>query len=143
MQRPINYFAVFLVVAAAVAVGNIASHAIQTAFWMVAWQQSIDQFNSEVSRVFGNENSESEQRDRPPPIATPDPPSSSRDRRQSTVQERRANSPIGRKLFVECDVWQRNYDKTPTRTTRQYRDRHCKGYREYIRTGRAPVLETR
>ena len=64
---------------------------------------------------------------------------------QSTLSaiERRKRSPMGRRLFVECDVWQRNYDKTPTRTTRQYRDRHCKGYREYIRTGRAPVLETR
>ncbi|MAS10523.1 hypothetical protein [Salinisphaera sp.] len=139
MQRPINYFAVFLVVAAAVTVGNIASHAIQTAFWMVAWKQSIDQFNSEVSRVFGNQKPESEHRDRPLPVAKPEPVPSAQEPGNPTVQQRRANSPTGRKLFVECDVWQRNYDKTPTRTTRQYRDQHCKGYREYIRTGRVPL----
>ena len=49
--------------------------------------------------------------------------------------EQRKASPDGRRLYVQCDVWRRNYDKTPTDTTRRYADFYCDQYRQYLDTG--------
>lgn len=140
MQRPINYFAVFLVVAAGVTVGNLASHAIQTAFWMVAWQQSIDQFRAEIGRTFGDSDDVIEQ-------------ARSRLDEQSRITEKRLRherqgSATAKRLASHCSLWRKNHDMTPTDTTARAVQYYCGGYDRFIETGKtprgdAPLLETR
>lgn len=136
MKTSINYFAMALAVAAGVFVGNLATDF--TRLWVTT---------SMLAKATGER----------PSFAVNEPPGSAvtagnnyreqvaRENRQQAAQEQRQRSdqmleqrkasPEGRRLYVQCEAWQRNYDKTPTDTTRRYADFYCGQYRQYLNTG--------
>lgn len=55
---------------------------------------------------------------------------------QARIIDSRRRSPDGRRLHAQCDVWRRNAEKTPTRTTRAYASQYCDQYDKFLQTGR-------
>ncbi|WP_348765268.1 hypothetical protein [uncultured Salinisphaera sp.] len=122
MKTSINYFAMALAVAAGVYVGNLATDF--TRLWV-----TTSMLSEAIARQPSFTVNEQLAKERGPQAA--------REQRQRSDQmlEQRKASPDGRRLYVQCDVWRRNYDKTPTDTTRRYADFYCDQYRQYLDTG--------
>ncbi|WP_353225600.1 hypothetical protein [Salinisphaera sp. C84B14] len=136
MKTSINYFAMALAVAAGVYVGNLATDF--TRLWVTT---------SMLSKAIGEGPSFTVNappgsavtagRDYREQVARESRQQTAHEQRQRSDQmlEQRKTSPDGRRLYVQCDMWQRNSDKTPTDTTRRYADFYCRQYRQYLNTG--------
>ncbi|WP_353253976.1 hypothetical protein [Salinisphaera sp. PC39] len=105
MNKP-DYLAWFLVIAAAVCTGNLASNSIS--------YMAVNQWAAYQLRQFQVQMEERSQR------------------QAVKAREQRAGSPRGQELLRRCREWRRNYTMTPSQTTAAKRDQACEDYHKYV-----------
>ena len=104
-KRP-DYLAWFLVIAAAVCTGNLASNSISYVAVNQWAAYRLSQFQAEMQQ---------------------------QSQRQAVrIREQRAKSSRGQELLRRCREWRRNYTMTPSETTAAKRDQACEDYHKYV-----------
>lgn len=135
MQQHISYIKLMFAIAGGIVIGGIT-------LWLCSMLLTIGLFSAIASGLNFTLNE-------PPKSAVSSGPryqqQVAKERRaeqqaqHQSLRDKREQSPVGRKLFVRCDVWLRNYQKTPTRTTREWHEFYCDQYARYLRTGIVPT----
>lgn len=125
--EPVSYIAVFVVVLAAVIIGNLFS------IWVVAKyaQYEAQVAFKEAARIMSDQSQRAkesmEQVRREQHIRE--------QQRQNETREQRAASPTGRKLEQQSSDWTAAYKNFKSEAALQEQTRHCNRYHGYLVTG--------